>query len=247
MRRIPLSGALGPARRALLVPPSRRPTAPRAQASSLLTPTQVSPCRSSLDLTLVSALLSSHRRRPASALASSDVPSFCSPSKSRGKSETSFRASFSATQQAAFRIWPSRASLSESSASPAPQPHLSAGPVFLATPPHWTVPSNNPLYPIPAATAATAALVLPPRAACENTTTAPLHPDGNGHRRPAHAITSLSPAEGRSVCLANRRALYTSRSYTATSGKPSPPITGLALTPTQWSPSHSHPPSSRPP
>lgn len=38
------------------------PHAPRAQASSLLTPTQVSPCRSLLAITLVSALLSVHRR-----------------------------------------------------------------------------------------------------------------------------------------------------------------------------------------
>lgn len=56
-----LSFALRPIEGALLVPPSRRPTAPRAQAFSLFTPTQVSPCRSLLDITLVSALLFVHQ------------------------------------------------------------------------------------------------------------------------------------------------------------------------------------------
>ena len=46
-------------------------------------------------------------------------------------------------QRAAFRIWQSRASLSESTAS-----QLSTGPVFLATPRHWIEDTNNPLYPI---------------------------------------------------------------------------------------------------
>ncbi|KAH6637612.1 hypothetical protein C7974DRAFT_144861 [Boeremia exigua] len=90
-------------------------------------------------------------RLPITATNSSERPSLPLPStKSRGKSETSFRASLSATQHAAFRIWQSRASLSESTA-----PQLS------------TAVPNNPLYPIPAQhPAPSTAAIHPHRAAC---------------------------------------------------------------------------------
>ena len=97
-------------------------------------------------ITLVSTLFTFPSTLPCPTPASSTTaPSFCSPRKQGANPKLHSGPRYPRPQRAAFRIWQSRASLNEPTASP-----LSIGPVFLATPRHWIKHTNNPLYPIPA-------------------------------------------------------------------------------------------------